>query len=97
MKINLLGTDKTHPETFLFFIGLILIGTIFHSILLPAYNIRPDRLTYLHYDFVRVFVRGKEHLFREKPVHALVFKDGRKINTIGGQDTIKLRFERENT
>ncbi|MGM0567592.1 MAG: hypothetical protein ACQESB_00075 [Elusimicrobiota bacterium] len=52
---------------------------------------KTDRTTYLHYHILEVRVDGPQDLFKKDAVFA-VYKEGSKVETVGGRDYIKLSF-----
>ncbi len=76
-----------------FFLGVLLIGTLLHGILLPKIFIKPDKLAYLHYNFIKVSVKGSPDFLKDTV--ACVYKNGEKVTTVGAQDCIKFKYNHE--
>lgn len=93
MKINIFTNKIFTNENFPFLLFLIIFGTFFQFILLPSINVKSESLTYLHYNFIKVNIKGDENLLNNRNIKAYVLKNGEKITTIGGQDNINLSFD----
>ncbi len=94
---------KVNPPTSRFFLASFYSSAIIAVLILSFIQffltapVRPetDRLTYLHYHIIRIQVKGNEKLFPGSDAVFNIYKNGKKVTGIGGQQDINVKYDIE--
>jgi len=73
--------------------AVLVLGTVILKLLLPDFNVIPNRLSYLHFHSVDLKIPDSGGRLKGKNIYAEVFRNGRKITGIGNQQKINFVYD----